>query len=84
MIIEALKPATQHFTFDTLRQEFQGYQQLIYHNIYPKIDWIIEIDLNNPTGFKYSWRLLPGANPNYIQYLSNNSKLIHATNISAT
>lgn len=76
VIIEALKPATQNFTFDTLRQEFQGYQQLIYHNIYPKIDWIIEIDLNNPTGFKYSWRLLPGANPNYIQYQSNNSYIM--------
>ncbi len=72
--IEALDPVKHYFTFDTLKQKFIGYQQLIYHNLYPNIDWIVSINPDSPQAFKYTWRLRPGANINHIQYQSNNAK----------
>lgn len=41
---------------------------MVYHNIYPNVDWIVSVDPHFPDGFKYTWRLLPGARPSDIQY----------------
>lgn len=43
----------------------KGYKKLLYKNIYPNID--LEYSIHPQKGFKYSFILHPGANPNLIQ-----------------
>ena len=66
--IETTTATKHYFTFGTHPGRFQGIKQLVYHNIYPNVDWIVSVDPHFPDGFKYTWRLLPGARPSDIQY----------------
>ncbi|MCS7075771.1 MAG: T9SS type A sorting domain-containing protein [Bacteroidia bacterium] len=57
----------------------KGYKKLLYKNIYPNID--LEYTIHPNKGFKYSFILHPGANPNYIQMVveSSTSLIIDAS-----
>ncbi len=60
-----------HFTFGKIKHAYTGCSQITYHNLYPNIDWIIELSDDVNSGFKYTWKLKPGAQINDIIYLTN-------------
>jgi len=41
------------------------YEKVVYHNIYPKIDWVIFV---NETGIKHEFVVHPGGDPNQIKF----------------
>lgn len=73
--VQAISAVKHYFTIGELPYKFKGYTGLIYKNIFPNIDWIIQIDPQVPESFKYTWRLKPGANPSHILYTSPNASI---------
>ncbi len=70
-IITEHRIKNHHFTFGKIKHSFTGCSQITYHNLYPNIDWIIEVSEDVNSGFKYTWKLKPGAQLNAIKYLTN-------------
>jgi gliding motility-associated-like protein len=66
-----------YFTFGKIRHLFSGSSRIIYHDLYPNIDWIVDVSPAFVYGFKYTWKLKPGANLNSIQYSSTSKISIH-------
>ena len=64
----AEKPSLHYFTFSNINAKFRGTEKIIFKDVYSKIDWIVEVNKQNPNGFKYTWRLLPGAVLTDIKY----------------
>jgi len=75
-IIEAFYPSKHYYTFGPEKWNSRGYQKVIYRNIYPNIDFIIEISKNSNALIKYSFVLNPGANSNDIKIKYNKQTFV--------
>ncbi len=72
---------TNYYAHDALR--VPRYQEVIYHDVYPGIDWVIRTTEN---GIKYDFIIDPGADPSMIKlkftdheelYVDGGGRLIH-------
>ena len=70
-IIEAFYPSKHYYTYGPEKWNSRGYQKIIYRNIYPNIDFIIEISKDAKALLKYSFVLNPGANAKDIKIKYN-------------
>lgn len=75
-IIEAFCPSKHYYTYGPEKWNSRGYQKVIYRNIYPNIDFIIEISNNSNALIKYSFKLNPGANANDIRIKYNKQTFV--------
>ncbi len=75
-IIEAFYPSKHYYTYGPEKWNSRGYQKVIYRNIYPNIDFIIEISNNSNALIKYSFVLNPGANSNDIKIKYNKQTFV--------
>ena len=75
-IIEAFYPSKHYYTYGPEKWNSRGYQKVIYRNIYPNIDFIIEISKNSNALIKYSFVLNSGANSNDIKIKYNKQTFV--------
>jgi len=61
-----------YYNHDVL--DVHSYSKIIYHNVYPKIDWVV---YSNKTGVKYDFVVHPGGDPSMIQLEFKDQEKIH-------
>jgi gliding motility-associated-like protein len=74
---------SHYFTYGNADFMPNGYEQITLTNFYPHIDLVYSFGTSGE-GFKYSFKIHPGGNPNQIQFQYNSPQKIRYLNIDTT